>query len=51
MEQRRKQYANEVRLNISRIERAQKRDEETLTNLNKLNLAHDLYIKKQTYYF
>jgi hypothetical protein len=46
MEQRRKQYANEIRLNISRTDKAQKRDEETLKNLNKLNLTSDLYHKK-----
>ena len=47
MEQRRKQYANEIRLDISRTEKAQKRDEETLKNLNKLNLTTDMYREKQ----
>jgi len=48
MEQRRKQYANEIRINISRLENAQKRDEVTLKNLPGLKLAQDIFLKKQS---
>jgi hypothetical protein len=48
MEQRRKQYASEIRLNITRIENAQKRDEEILKNLGKLNLPVDISKRKHS---
>lgn len=47
MEQRRKQYANEIRLNITRLENAQKRDSETLKNLGKVNISAEIYSQKQ----
>lgn len=43
----RKRYANEIRLNMSRIEIAQKRDEETLKNLYKLNISPEIIKKKK----
>lgn len=47
MEQRRKQYAGEIRLEIARLERSQKRDEEILENLHRLGLRPDMLDKKR----
>jgi len=48
MDHRRKQYASETRLNISRMKIVQSRDEESLKNLRNLNLNLELLQKKQT---
>ena len=47
MEQRRKQYANETKLIISRLEKAQLREEESLRSLKNLNIPQELLLKKQ----
>jgi hypothetical protein len=47
MEPRRKQYAAEIRLEIIRMEKSQKRDEEVLENLHTLGLRPDVVNKKR----
>lgn len=47
MEQRRKQYASEIRLEICRLEKSQKRDEEVLEGIHKLGLRPDVLNKKR----
>ena len=47
MEQRRKQFANEIRLNITRMEKSQFRDDEVLKNLKNINLSQEILHKKQ----
>lgn len=47
MEPRRKQYTAEIRLEIIRMEKSQKRDEEVLENLHTLGLRPDIVNKKR----
>ena len=47
MEQRRRQYASEVRLQIIRLEKSQQRDSDILENITKIGLSQDMVIKKR----
>ena len=47
MEQRRKQCANEIRLQITRVQKAQERDAETVLNLGRLGLPEELVKRKR----
>lgn len=47
MEQRRKQYIDDVHLQLNRTAKAQERDEKTLKNLSKINLPGAVYIEKK----